>query len=260
MAKVYGIAGAHAGRQSVEAFKRMFRMLLILAVIVAFCEGVMLTTFVTTHAQISWLIVFIVTGFFMWWLARYANRRVDEHETDRLNWRNGALGEYEVGAELERLSDEFSVFNDLNIRGFGNLDHVVVGPSGLFVVETKNWSGVIGPNGNGELKQNGRDASAPHVRNFLRRTMMLRDQIIALTHSNNIYLKPVMVFPKAHIEARFGDTGNVHCLRLNCVRDYIDNVKFSQKLSPDRVDELVRALTGVAGMDSEFPVRSSVSI
>lgn len=251
MAKVYGIAGAHAGRQSVEAFKRMFKMLLILAVIVAFCEGVMLTTFVTTHANIGWLIVSMVTVLFMWWLSRYANQRVDKHETERLNWRIGTLGEYEVGAELERLSDDFFLFNDVNTKR-GNFDHIIVGPTGLFAIETKNWSGLIDTDGTGELKKNGKGASAPHVRKFLRRTMMLRDQIIALTHSNKIYLKPVMVFPKAHVEARFGDTSSVHCLRLNCLRDYIDNAKFSQKLSADDVDKLVRALKGVAGMDKDF--------
>ena len=61
-----------------------------------------------------------------------------------MTWRKGALGEYEVGAELERLPDDYLVFNDINTEEFGNFDHIVVGPKGIFAIETKNWSGLIG--------------------------------------------------------------------------------------------------------------------
>jgi hypothetical protein len=60
-----------------------------------------------------------------------------------------------------------------------------------------------------------------------------------------------MVFPKAHVEAQFGSTGHVHCIRLDRLRDYIDNEKVSQKLSPKEVDRLARALHAIAPMDEE---------
>ena len=250
MAKVFGAAGRHAGRQSVEAFKRMFATLFILGLIVAFCEGVLLTLSVTTHAGPVLLFLLAAIGIFLWWLAHYANRRVDEHETDRMAWRKGAVGEYEAGAELERLSDNYFLFNDVN-TGRGNIDHVVVGPTGFFAIETKDWKGTIDADGHGELKLNGKNPASPHIRNFVRRMMILRDQILALKHSNDLRFRAVMVFPKARIEARFGDTGSVHCIRLDQLRDYIDNPKFSQDLSQDRVDELVRALHGVTAIDEE---------
>jgi len=84
MAKVYGVAGEHAGRQSVAAFKRMFATLLIVAVVAAFCEGAMVTMFFTTHIRIGWIGLPVVTGILLLWLLNYANRRVDQHETDRL--------------------------------------------------------------------------------------------------------------------------------------------------------------------------------
>ena len=67
-------------------------------------------------------------------LRREHESGIVSHETDRLNWRKGALGEYEVGAELERLSDEFFIFSDLNTAGLGNFDHIVVGPTSLLSV------------------------------------------------------------------------------------------------------------------------------
>jgi len=81
---------------------------------------------------------------------------------------------------------------------------------------------------------------------------MLRYQIVALTHSADVSVRSVMVFPKAHVEAKFGTTGHVHCLTLSRLRDYIDNGQFSQKLTQGDVDRYVRALHGIAGMDKEF--------
>jgi hypothetical protein len=115
------------------------------------------------------------------------------------------------------LSNKYVVFNDVNTKQ-GNFDHLVVGPTGLFAIETKNWRGVVNADANGGLKRNG--TSTVDVRSFIRRTMTLRDQIIALTHSNGLYVRAVMVFPKARVDARFGDTGKVHCIRFDQLRDY----------------------------------------
>ena|SRR5438093_10376943 len=52
-------------------------------------------------------------------------------------------GEERVAWELSYLSDEFLLLNDVMLPGSkGNLDHVVVGPTGVFIVETKNYSGM----------------------------------------------------------------------------------------------------------------------
>lgn len=62
----------------------------------------------------------------------------------------GALGEERVARELAFLPAPYQVFNGLPPRHRAGVasarrdcDHVVVGPSGVFVVETKNWSGRI---------------------------------------------------------------------------------------------------------------------
>jgi len=49
-------------------------------------------------------------------------------------------GEKAVGQFLEKLrSDGYEVFHDLQGQGF-NVDHVVIGPAGVFTIETKTWS------------------------------------------------------------------------------------------------------------------------
>jgi hypothetical protein len=59
------------------------------------------------------------------------------------SWSQGAEGEEVVGAILEGLAaDGWHVIHDVSF-GRGNIDHVVVGPGGLFTVETKSSRGRI---------------------------------------------------------------------------------------------------------------------
>lgn len=257
MAKVFGASGEHAGRQSVAAFKRMFATLFVVGVVAAFCEGILLTIIFTAHLGVGWIPLAVAIGIFLLWLSNFASRRAEQHEADRMSWRKGALGEYEVGAELERLSGDFSIFNDVNTEEFGNFDHIVVGPSGVFALETKSWTGLIDTDASGELTRNGKASSRTYVRNLEQKVMMLREQILALSRRDDLFIRGVMVFSKASVAAPFGKTRNVHCLRIEKLHEYIDNPEFSKKLSPTEVDQLVRAINGVAGMDPQFAASKS---
>lgn len=66
----------------------------------------------------------------------------------------GALGEQKVVKALENLSDEFILINDFSVSFSPaiynrqendyiksvQIDHILVAPSGIFLIETKNWS------------------------------------------------------------------------------------------------------------------------
>ena len=53
------------------------------------------------------------------------------------DYRRGLLGEQAVAEELQRLPAAYRVFHDVPGNGKWNIDHVVVGPSGVFAIETK---------------------------------------------------------------------------------------------------------------------------
>jgi Nuclease-related domain len=57
-------------------------------------------------------------------------------------WERGAAGERKVGATLEGLGDDWHVLHDIYL-GRGNIDHIVVGPGGVYTVETKSHRGRI---------------------------------------------------------------------------------------------------------------------
>lgn len=54
----------------------------------------------------------------------------------------GARGEERVAGLLSALPDGWHVFHDFEAGGF-HVDHVVVGPTGVYSVETKNWRGRV---------------------------------------------------------------------------------------------------------------------
>jgi hypothetical protein len=60
-------------------------------------------------------------------------------------WRRGVEGERRTARLLERLTrDGYVVFHDLAVPGSpANVDHLVIGPSGVFVIDSKQWSGSV---------------------------------------------------------------------------------------------------------------------
>ena len=58
--------------------------------------------------------------------------------------RKGRLGETHVTGLLENLSDDYWLVNDVMLPGGrGNADHVLIGPCGVVVLETKRLAGYI---------------------------------------------------------------------------------------------------------------------
>jgi hypothetical protein len=71
-----------------------------------------------------------VFAFMVWRLIRLINRRRD--------YRLGFSGERAVAEELNQLMlDGCRVFHDVPMEPYGNIDHVLVAPTGVYAVETK---------------------------------------------------------------------------------------------------------------------------
>jgi hypothetical protein len=64
---------------------------------------------------------------------------------ETLAWRLGARGERRTARVLARLErDGFVAFHDLAVPGSpANIDHLVIGPTGVFVIDSKLYRGVV---------------------------------------------------------------------------------------------------------------------
>ena len=79
-------------------------------------------------------------------LARRQRERAERLLRSAERYEQGAHGERATGAILDELRQHgWAVFHDVRWPGRprANIDHVAVGPSGVFVIDSKNWSGRI---------------------------------------------------------------------------------------------------------------------
>jgi len=87
-----------------------------------------------------------------------ARRRESERLARRFErWERGAEVEERTAEALAALPPGWVVLHEVAWPGrrYANIDHVVVGPGGVFVIDTKNWNAEV-TLGNGALWRSGR--------------------------------------------------------------------------------------------------------
>jgi len=116
---------------SQRAARRSARVWLLVAGLIAIAVSAV-GVLVSNRATAVTSAVFIAAAFGLRW---HANREMDV----AVRWLGGARAEEAVGEELNMLRPDFVVMHDLDRVGPGNVDHVVSGPTGVFMVETKRY-------------------------------------------------------------------------------------------------------------------------
>lgn len=89
--------------------------------------------------------------------AQRAREKAERLQRYADQWEKGADGEAATAAALSGLSSEWTVLHDIRWPGRtrANIDHVAIGPPGIFVIDSKNWSGRVSVQDD-VLLQNGR--------------------------------------------------------------------------------------------------------
>lgn len=148
----------------------------------------------------------------------------------------GARAEEKVEAKLTALPEDFISFHDLEFPGF-NIDHVAVGPGGVFVIETKSHGGKITSNGN-QLLLNG---STPE-KDFINQTWgqtyhiknLLKDKL-----GKEIPVHPVLCFTNAFVQVR-GTVKGVSVVNGGYLNTYI--VKHKPVLDKSMIGQVTASL------------------
>lgn len=102
-----------------------------------------------------------------------------------------------VDAVLKTLDEsKYSVFRNVYL-GYGDLDHVVVGPTGIFVIETKSNRGTVEME-NGRLKIRGLDESKKdYERQASQESYQLKLALSERLQESRVFVEPVLAFPAA---------------------------------------------------------------
>ncbi|HOV50256.1 MAG TPA: nuclease-related domain-containing protein [Candidatus Cryosericum sp.] len=147
----------------------------------------------------------------------------------------GAVGERGVGQVLSCLPSGFHVFNGIRFPS-GDVDHVVVGPTGVFSIETKNYSGTIGVR-EGHIIRNGELLAHDPIRQSrleARYVASLTGPLPGVPH-----VVPVVVFARAKVRAH-GTVGGVAVVGIEALLDVI--LSGAPQLPQAAVDEVARLM------------------
>ncbi|MBE1426516.1 hypothetical protein H4684_003182 [Desulfomicrobium macestii] len=129
----------------------------------------------------------------------------------------GAKAEQAVAEALQELPDDYYVFHDLEFPGF-NIDHVVLGPNGIFLVETKSQKGNITQE-NDVLLRNGRKFFKNFLNQCWSQTYSLRDHLGAERLGGQTIM-PILCFSRGFVQIR-GLVRGVEVLNIRFLRPYI---------------------------------------
>lgn len=115
------------------------------------------------------------------------------------NLRQALDGERAVGQFLERLREQgFEIYHDVVGEGF-NVDHVLIGPCGVFTVETKTWSKPL--SGRSEITLEGDSLRAGSMQPDRDPVVQAKAQagwlkgLLSESTGKQFKVRPVIVFP-----------------------------------------------------------------
>ncbi|GGJ04869.1 hypothetical protein GCM10010885_12510 [Alicyclobacillus cellulosilyticus] len=180
----------------------------------------------------SYILLCISLGVFIAGCLPVLNDKYDP-ETWLSAFDRGAKGEETVQRWLASLPDGYSVFHDIECA-VGNLDHVVIGPTGVFVIETKSHSGQVDVDMNGRLVRNGRPFEKDLIKQSWREALWLRDWIQGRL-GIEVRVYPLLVFSRAFVLVRRPVNG-VTVLPGKWLVDHI--VKRKPELTAERVQSI----------------------
>ncbi|HIE10781.1 MAG TPA: NERD domain-containing protein [Kiritimatiellae bacterium] len=160
----------------------------------------------------------------------------------------GARGEETVAASLASLPAEYTVFNAVSIPGIrrraGDIDHIVVGPEGVFVIETMNWQGEVELE-NGAVRVNGQRPPFDPVARV--KTLVSRVQAVLAETSSTTVIYPVLCFAtNVFREGMTGTQGVIICNldRLGQIFDRVAEIPLSREARQRLVARLADLVGG----------------
>ena len=153
----------------------------------------------------------------------------------------GARGEAGVRSALKGLDDRFRVLGSVVVGNKGDMDFVVVGPTGVWVIEVKSHKGRIRIEG-GRLLRN----EKPFDKNFIRQawgaTYALKD-VLKRCMPKKLHIQPVVVFSSRH--ARVGvdlqKIDDAYVVGLDRLVRLIERQEV-QRLTADEVERICSAI------------------
>ncbi|PKL66713.1 MAG: nuclease [Methanobacteriales archaeon HGW-Methanobacteriales-1] len=136
----------------------------------------------------------------------YAQSFISRNELKGKGWAKGLVGENIVSDYLKQLPTDYFIYNDVNLPGKkGNIDHVVIGPNGIFVIETKSYSGKYLIKGNDWFYYKGGNyhtVKTNPAHQVIRNTMELRKFMESKGVDTSIWFQAIVAFKNSDFQVK----------------------------------------------------------
>lgn len=166
--------------------------------------------------------------------------RADRADRAAGDWARGAQGETALAKVMAPLAgDGCYHLDDRRFPGSSaNLDHVLVGPAGVFVIDAKSWTGDIKVEGK-SLRQDGRRRDT-HVERLRLQATELAGVLEELMGARRPPVYPVMCFVGGTGIAALAPLDRVHLLNSGDLVGFIRG--FPRRFDQASVDQVMRGL------------------
>lgn len=218
MAHYYG--GASEYIRANYRLRRNFSFL-YLAVIFIVMPAVLIYNYqIVLNSNIVGAIIIVTFYSFSIWFCYKEFKKLDK--VARQFFRGGRA-EGAIWYELRKLNDNFTIFQDFKIPELGNIDCVLTGPNGVFVIEVKSHKGNIGFNGQ-QLTRDGYLFEKDFLGQSMRETLYLHDYLKKVLEEE-IFVQPVLVFASKDSTMHFGlgQVKNVTVVQRRLLRKIIES-------------------------------------
>ena len=240
MPRTFGNPGNYDLMKARQHSIRFFMIILITLMFVCYLARLSTGLSLSNSKLLSLLCLFLPVAL-LYPARRRFNRILDGLQAASLAFRKGADGEGLTADGLSNLPDTYSVFHDVTHPCIGgNIDHIVVGPTGVFALETKNWRGMVTLSGAGNITVDGQHDKTKEGKAALARAAELKKKIEALSNIST-FVQAVMVFPNASVSVQPETRCALNVQRLDRLEEFLKRPS-SRPLTPAQVDAISRDL------------------
>jgi len=186
-------------------------------------------------------VLLLLAAVFLAWAAHLCPQRVDA-------FFKGARGEERTAFALEALPAGFTVFNGIArkkgmaLLARGDMDHVVAGRTGVFLIETKNWDGEVACD-HGRVWVDGRLPSRDPLAQVLKARDTLEAELAGAVEDAPVKAKAVLCFAGRGF---LGKRANLNGVEICHARDVASLIgEAPVELSASEVERVADRLVGM---------------
>jgi hypothetical protein len=233
MARIHGNSGEWPKS---EARKKFYAILSISLTAMAIYSAFLGFIIAKSRNVWSW-VALAAAGLMIPYVLRLMDVPIRKLGRERIKFFRGAQSEAFVGWILQELPDDWHVFHGIQIEEACDIDHIVVGPGGLYLISTKGFRGLFSLSPDGKLLKNNEPSTL--LEQTFMQAMNLKDRLKFGMGRDVPFVTAVLAVPLAYV-AFSGPQRNVWVLHQDDLTDTLE--KAPKRMDKREVERCVVAL------------------